>query len=120
MPLSIVTTLLDGGYRFVDLRTGTQLPSPVEASDQLTEEKARAAVRQAQLDERASEILDMVAAMARFRYGASAANDLTLMVQRPGVPVPGADAVQAWMAVPTAEQFLDLVRRHCEVSGTNE
>ena len=139
---------MDGGYRFVDLRTGTQLPSPVEANDQLTEEKARAAVRQAQLDEqqalldeqqvqlgeqqvqldeqqvqlneRASEILDMVAAMARFRYGASAADDLTLMVQRPGVPVPGADAVQAWMAAPTAEQFLDLVRRHCEVSGTNE
>lgn len=125
---------MDGGYRFVDLRTGTQLPSPVEANDQLTEEKARAAVQQAQLNEqqtlldeqqvqlneRASEFLDMVAAMTRFRYGDSAADDLTLMVQQPGVPVPGADAVQAWMAAPTAEQFLDLVRRHCEVSGTNE
>ena len=42
---------MDGGYRFVDLRTGTQLPSPVETNDQLTEEKARAAVQQAQLDE---------------------------------------------------------------------
>ncbi len=103
---------MDGGYRLIDLQTGMQLPSTTESDDQRKEERA-------QLKEKDSEILSMVAAMTRFRYNDSAANELMLMMQQSDRAVPGADTVQAWMAASTVEDFLDLARRHFDVTGTS-
>ncbi len=103
---------MDGGYRIVDLQTGVQLPSTLEVHDQLEE-------RQAQLEEKDSEILGMVATVTRIRYGDFVADELMVMMQRSDIPVPGADTVQAWMTAPTAERFLELARRYFGLQGTN-
>ena len=134
----------DGGYRLLDPETGEPLPSESEKNellaekdvqlaekdellseqvDQLAEKDELLAEKDVQLDdkniqlrEKERAIKEAVTTMAQLRYGDEVADQLRLMMQRASTPMPDINVVQGWMAKPSFEEFLDLVRQHFGLS----
>ena len=119
----------DGGYRIVDPETDEPLPDSVEKDDLLQEKDALLMqkdnllvqkdnlldAKDVQLAEKDAGITAMIATLARFRFGDSAAGELRTIMQGTEVPAPEEKLVQDWMAAPSAKAFLDMARQYYEL-----
>jgi Uma2 family endonuclease len=117
---------LDGGYRVVDPETDEPLPDSNERYDQLqekvvqlaekdvqlAEKDVQLAEKDAQLAEKDAGITAMLATLAKFRFGDSAAGELRTIMQGTAMPAPEERLVQDWLEAPSAEAFLDRARRY--------
>ena len=122
----------DGGYRILDPETGEPLPSDREkderlvaqderlvAQDELLVEKDVHLEQQRQrLEDQATEVAEFITDLARFRYGDSVAEQLGTLMRQSSAPMPARQMVQAWMAAPSAEEFLDSAGQYFRGSRT--
>ncbi len=136
----------DGGYRILDPETGEPLPSDrekdallveqdelLEGKDELlaekdahlaekdnllTEKDAHLEQQRQRLDDQATEVAEFITDLARFRYGNSVAEQLRKLMQQSSTPMPARQMVQAWMATPSAEEFLDAAGQYFRGSRT--
>jgi Uma2 family endonuclease len=116
----------DGGYRILDPETGEPLPSDREKDellakqDELLEGKdARLEQQRQRLEDQAAEVAEFITDLARFRHGDAVAEQLRKLMRQSAAPMPARQMVQAWMAAPSAEEFLDTAHRYFQVSRRN-
>jgi Uma2 family endonuclease len=136
----------DGGYRILDPETGEPLASDrekdellAEKDDLLTEQDellgkkdkllaekdellgkkdVHLEQQRQRLEDQATEVAEFITDLARFRYGDSIAEPLRQLMQQSSTPMPTRQMVQAWMAAPSTEEFLNAVGRYFRVSRT--
>ena len=122
----------DGGYRILDPETGEPLPSDSEKDDLLAEKDELLAEKddllaekdvhleqqRQRLEGQGTEVAEFITDLARFRYGDSVAEQLRKLMQQSSAPMPARQMVQAWMAAPSTEEFLDAAGRYFRVSRT--
>lgn len=116
----------DGGYRILDPETGEPLASSSEKDELLAEKDELLAEKdvhleqqQQRLEDQGTEVAAFITDLARFRYGDLVAEQLQELMQRSSAPMPARQMVQAWMATPSTEEFLDAAGRYFRVSRTS-
>ncbi|MYA04147.1 MAG: Uma2 family endonuclease [Caldilineaceae bacterium SB0664_bin_22] len=115
----------DGGYRILDPETGEPLASSNE-KDELLAEKDQLLAEQdvhleqqrQRLEDQGTEVAAFITDLARFRYGDAVVEQLEELMQQSSAPMPARQMVQAWMAAPSTEEFLDAAGRYFGVSPT--
>ncbi len=119
----------DGGYRILDPETGEPLASDREKDDLLAEKDELLAGKDEQLakkevhleqqrqrlEDQSAEVAEFITDLARFRYGDLVAEQLRKLMQHSTAPMPARWMVQAWMAAPSTEEFLDAAGRYFRV-----
>ena len=137
----------DGGYRLLDSETGEPLLSdrekdellarqdellarqdellvekdePLAEKDELlVEKKAQLEQQRQRLEDQATDVAEFITDLARFRYGDSVAEQLRKLMQQGSAPMPARQMVLAWMATPSAEEFLGAAGQYFRVSRTD-
>jgi len=122
----------DGGYRILDPETGEPLASSnekdellaekdellAEKDELLAEQDVHLEQQRQRLEDQGTEVAAFITDLARFRYGNSVVEQLEELMQQSSAPMPARQMVQAWMAAPSTEEFLDAAGRYFGVSRT--
>ena len=108
----------DGGYRILDPETGEPLPSDRERDELLAKQDELLEQQRQRLEDQAAEVAEFITDLARFRYGDSVAEQLGTLMRQSSAPMPARQMVQAWMAAPSAEEFLDSAGQYFRGSRT--
>ncbi|MCY3657536.1 MAG: Uma2 family endonuclease [Caldilineaceae bacterium] len=109
----------DGGYRILDPETGEPLASSSEKDELLAEKDVHLEQQRQRLEDQGTEVAAFIIDLARFRYGDSVAEQLQELMQRSSAPMPARQMVQAWMATPSTEEFLDAASRYFRMFRTD-